>query len=55
MITFSQPKIGARVYWEEEEQEADNIIKVLKESILQLKSRVNVELKKKKAIKFYIS
>ena len=40
---------------DDEEQDAGNIVGVLKNSILQLNNRINEELMKKKAIKFYIS
>ena len=44
-----------RLSLEDEEQEAGNIMKVLKDSVLQLENRVKEELKRKRAIKFYIS
>ena len=40
---------------EHEPQDASNIYSLLKESIIQLKSRIGEELKKKRAIKFYIA
>ena len=47
--------VDNHVNLEDEEQDAANVLKVLKESIYQLKGRINEELEKKKAIKFYVS
>ncbi len=44
-----------RLNLEEDEQDAGNVLEVLKDAIFQLKSRISEELIKKRAIKFYIS
>ena len=39
----------------DEEQDANNVLDVLKESVHQLKNKINDELTKKKALKFYVA
>lgn len=44
-----------RLVLTDEEQNANNIFAILKDSVSQLRGRVNEELKKKRALKFYLS
>ena len=44
-----------RLNLEDEQQDASNVLDVLKESTFQVENRINEEVVKKKAVKFYLS
>ena len=44
-----------RLNLEDEQQGASNVLDVLKESTFQMENRINVEVAKKRAVKFYLS